>query len=102
MKAGIIGSPQGIIRNKSLFIPGKFLSKLCSCLSHKEVMLVSVSVLMSWNSLLFVESIWRGLKKKITQNSLHKFSLKMACPSSISSSSALLTGLFLHSSVFGF
>lgn len=60
MKAGIIGSPQGIIRNKSLFIPGKFLSRLCSWLSHKEVMLLSVSVLMSWNSILFVESIWRG------------------------------------------
>lgn len=60
VKAGITGIPQGLIRNKSLCILGKFLGRKCSCLSHEEVTLVSVSILIHWNLVLFVESIWRG------------------------------------------
>lgn len=45
VKVGNTGIPQGIIRNKSLFIQGKFSSRMCSCLSYKEVMLISVLIL---------------------------------------------------------
>lgn len=60
VKAEITGIPPGIIRNKSLFIRGKFSSRMCACLSHKEVIRVSVSILMPWNSILLVKSIRGG------------------------------------------